>query len=323
MTDFFMLGEIQKMIKSMPKPRLLLKKGITVRGFFRPYMSLRDYTRAKIFKDQDEITPVTVRFASMLGDRGTADTRRNIKSMAVKFHSYDKVYDMICQNIPVLMTNDVSKITEVFDIYRIHSSFDGIDKAKFWNYIRNHEESLTFALMLFSHMGISDTLVNINMFAVNTYRWLNDDYSSHLIRYKWVPSPDPVTKTPVKHRSMTVNAAEFIAGYDPDRAFNEIITSILNKNYPVFELHVQMIKINRTISNIYTDSTLIWNENLSPYMCVGAMVLDQIDEDAADDDSVFFLPGNTIDGIELHDDEMSQIMDFIFRTEAMERGVYI
>ena len=46
MTDFQMLEHIQRMIKEMPRPRLLFRKGLTVRGFFRPYMSFADHTQA-------------------------------------------------------------------------------------------------------------------------------------------------------------------------------------------------------------------------------------------------------------------------------------
>lgn len=323
MTDFFIVEEIQKMIKAIPRPRLLFKKGVTVRGYFRPYMSLKDYTKAVIFKDHDEITPVTVRFSSMLGDKGTADTRRNIKGMAVKFHSHDQVYDMICQNIPVLMGNDINKLSDMFNIFYIKEHFDGIDSEKLWEYADKNNECLPFALMLYSSMGLSDSFVNINMYSVNTYRWMNNNSRAHLVRYKWVPAGDSPKKIKAADKPMTVNAAEFIAGYDPDRAVNEIISSILNKRFPAFELHVQMLSGNAAADERSTDKTLMWSEKNAPYMCTGIMVLDQIDETEIDDASLYFLPGTTIDGIELWRDEMSQIMDFIYRTEAIERGNYL
>lgn len=320
MTDFFIVEEIQKMIKGLPKPRLLFKKGVTVKGYFRPYMSLKDYTRAAIFKDPDEITPVTVRFSSLLGDKGTADTRRNIKSMAVKFHSYDKVYDVICQNIPVWMTYDIDKLIEVTDIFHIRDHFDGIDSENFWTFVTDHKESITYAMMLYSHMGLSDSFININMFSVNTYLWNEDDNNFHLVRYKWMPVSDKNKTFIDPNKVMTVNAAEFIAGYDPDRAVNEIVANILNNKFPTFELHIQMLDGNKTADDRYMDKTLLWNETEAPYMCAGIMVLDKIEEDVIDDPAICFLPNNTVEGIELCTDEISQILDFLFRTEAMERG---
>ena len=320
MTDFFIAEEIQKMIKAMPKPRLLFKKGVTARGYFRPYMSLKDYTSADIFSSQDEITPVTVRFSSLLGDRGTADTRRNIKSMAVKFHSHNDIYDMICQNIPIPITNDIDKLSAAAETFRNRDDFDGINTEKFWEFISKHGECLAFALMLYSYHGLSDSYLNINMFSVNTYLWINEDSSFSLVRYKWMPAAENNVKTAVRTQPMTVNAAEFIAGYDPDRAVNEVVSEIRSRNFPAFELYIRMIGDSRRNDSKFRDSTLIWNEKDAPYMCAGIMVLDQIDGDNIDDHDLCFLPGNTVDGIELCMDEMTRVLDFLLRSEAMERG---
>lgn len=320
MTDFFIAEEIHKIIKSMPKPRLLFKKGVTVKGYFRSYMSLKDYTSADIFNSQDEITPVTVRFSSLLGDKGTADTRRNIKSMAVKFHSHDDIYDMICQNIPIPMTNDIDKISAVAEAFHNRDNFDGINTEKFWEFISKNSESLVFALMLYSYHGLSDSFIDINMFSVNTYLWINKDSTFALVRYKWMPVTENNVKYAERKQTMTVNEAEFMAGYDPDRAVNEVVSEITNKKFPVFELYVQMIGDSRCNDSRFWDSTLIWNESDAPYMCVGMMVLDQINGDNIDDQDTCFLPGNTVDGIELYMDKMSQVMDFLLRYEAIERG---
>ena len=320
MTDFFIVEEIQKMIKGLPKPRLFFKKGVSVRGYFRPYMSLKDYTKAALFMDQNEVTPVTVRFSSMLGDIGTADTRRNIKCMAVKFHSYGEVYDMICQNIPVLMTNDINDLSKAVDTYRTRAYFDGINRERFWGYISAHSASITFALMLYSYMGLADSFVDINMFSVNTYLMKNNDSHKCMVRFKWVPISEKLNRNADPDKVITVNTAEFIAGYDPDRAVNEIISRILTKRFPMFELHVQMIPVSKAGNKKYTDRTLLWSENEAPYMCVGMMVLDQIDDGRIDDPELYFLPANTVEGIEVYLDEMSQIYDFLLRSEAMERG---
>lgn len=320
MTDFFIVEEIQKMIKGLPKPRLFFKKGVSVRGYFRPYMSLKDYTKAALFIDQNEVTPVTVRFSSMLGDIGTADTRRNIKCMAVKFHSYGEVYDMICQNIPVLMTNDINDLSKAADTYRTRAYFDGINRERFWGYISDHNASITFALMLYSLMGLADSFVDINMFSVNTYLMKTNDSHKCMVRFKWVPISEKLNRNADPDKVITVNTAEFIAGYDPDRAVNEIISRILTKRFPMFELHVQMIPVSKTGNKKYTDRTLLWSEHEAPYMCVGMMVLDQIDDGKIDDPELYFLPANTVEGIEIYLDEMSQIYDFLLRSEAMERG---
>lgn len=323
MTDFFIAEEIYKMIKSIPKPRLLFKKGITVKGYFHPYMSLQDYTTAKIFRDPDEITPVTVRFSSMLGDKGTADTRRNVKNMSVKFHSYNDTYDVICQNIPVTMSYSIKCLTEIVDIYNIRDYFDGINRDKFWKFVSEHKESILYALILYSHTGISDSFINIKQFSVNRYFWRNSNNVLSLVRYKWLPKTRKTKEQVCDDRLVSVNAAEFIAGYDPDRAIDEMISCINNNKYPAFELYIQMVSGSKICNRKYRDNTLLWDEKEAPYMRAGIMVLDQIDMNMTDDPKIYYLPSNTVDGIELCEDKISHTIDFVIKTEAIERGGYL
>ena len=109
MTDFLMLKQLHRMIKEIPKPRLMFRKGYLCRRFFSAvYVIFRLYGIGEISSSFDEVTPVTVRFASMLGNKGTADTVRNIKGMSVKFQS-DEEYDMICHSMPVFFINEDTK----------------------------------------------------------------------------------------------------------------------------------------------------------------------------------------------------------------------
>lgn len=322
MTDFLILEELQKMIKEIPRPRLMFKKGVTVKGFFRPYMSLSDYTKASIFKDADITTPVMVRFSSMLGDKGTADTRRNVKGMAVKFLSCDEVYDMICHNMPVNMINDKDKIIDMFKIFMVKDRFDGLNIERFWRYVLANNEALTFALMLYSGLGISDRFVDIKYYAVNTCVWLNNSGEEHIVRYKWMPVQDNRADADRNNKHITSNTAEFIAGFDPDRACNGLINRIDGGSYPMFELYIQMISRKCRDDSKYLDNTMVWDQKTAPYMCAGIMILDRNESDETNENICFF-PGNTIDGIRLPDDPITEIFDFMAKTEALERGTYL
>jgi len=320
MTDFFILEELQKIIKEIPRPRLLFKKGVTVKGFFRPYMSLSDYTSAGIFRDPDDITPVMVRFSSMLGDKGTADTRRNIKGMAVKFLSGDEVYDMICHNMPVNIINDKNKLLEMFRIFLVKEKFDGINTEVFWRYVLENNEVVTFALMLYSHFGIADKYVDIKYYTVNTCIWMNNNGEENIVRYKWMPVHEHEGKKEKSKLKISNNAAEFIAGFDPDRAHDGLINDVFNDKFPMFELYIQMTSSIKAYSDRYYDDTILWDENEIPYLCAGIMILDQI-ASAFENESISFFPSNTIDGIRLPNDQLIDIFDFMAKTEARERGI--
>ena len=101
MTDFQMLEQIQRMIKEMPRTTAAVSQRADRPRIFQALTCpSRIIHRQRSSAAQMRLTPVTVRFASMFGQKGTADTVRNIKGMSVKFHGSEE-YDMVCQSIPV------------------------------------------------------------------------------------------------------------------------------------------------------------------------------------------------------------------------------
>ena len=54
---------------------------------FSVYESLAEYTRAAFLQDPTIETPVFVRFSTVLGSRGSADTARDVRGFATKFYT--------------------------------------------------------------------------------------------------------------------------------------------------------------------------------------------------------------------------------------------
>lgn len=323
MTDFLLLEELQRIIKEIPKPRLLFRKGITAQGFFRPYMSLADYTKAQMFSGAGVITPVKVRFSAMLGDYGTADTVRNIKKLEVRFMSEQGIYDMICHSLPVQLINDKDKLRDMFGIFCRKRWFDGINTESFWQFVTDNPEAVNAAVHLYSHEGLSDNYTNIKLYSVNTAKWINSTGTEFFVRYKWLPVHESGTGKRAGNISSR-NEAEFIAGFAPHRAHDELAARIESGRYPVFELYIQMMDSRRMAGKEALDPTLVWNENKTPFMSVGIMLLDKAEYETADKhEELLFSPGNTVGGISTCRDELSDIIEYMHRTEAMERGTYL
>ena len=94
MTDFLLVEQLHRMMGELPRPRLMYRKGIGMRGYFKIYRSFEEYTSADVFCEMDRSFPVRARFSALLGDGGTADTRRNIKGFAVRLYSGAGEYDV-------------------------------------------------------------------------------------------------------------------------------------------------------------------------------------------------------------------------------------
>jgi len=320
MTDFLLFENLYKMIKDTPKPRMMFRKGITARGYFRPYMAFSDHTKAQLFDSPDRITPVTVRFSSMLGDNGTADTVRNIKGMDVKFSTSQGKYDMMCRSLSVAFINEPSKFEALRNAFTRRIPFDGINKAAFWRFITENPEAVNCGLRLFSHRGLSDSYIYIDMFSVNTVIWENKYGEKWLVRCRWKPIIERESEHHGRSTVMDLNTAEFLAGFDADRGLRQIASSIAKGSFPCFELQLQMMKYSRTAERLCIIPTLCWNEKLHPPVAAGRMTLQTLEENFRESELLSFAPGRTVEGIALCRNEMADFLDHLYRIEAAERG---
>lgn len=65
--------------------RIVHPRGSAAHGFFETYGELSDVTCAAPFAEAGKVTPVFVRFSTVAGERGLADTVRDARGFAVKF----------------------------------------------------------------------------------------------------------------------------------------------------------------------------------------------------------------------------------------------
>src|SRR5918994_5005523 len=63
--------------------RVVHARGFGAHGYFEPYESLADVTRADLFQRPGERTPVFVRFSTVAGSKGSADLARDVRGFAV------------------------------------------------------------------------------------------------------------------------------------------------------------------------------------------------------------------------------------------------
>ena len=89
----------------MPE-RVVHARGSGAHGYFQVYKSLSQYTKAAVLTDPSVKTPVFVRFSTVNGSRGSADTARDARGFATKFYTRDGVWDLVANNIPVFFIQD-------------------------------------------------------------------------------------------------------------------------------------------------------------------------------------------------------------------------
>lgn len=77
-------------------------------------------TYAKVLTDTSRNTPVFVRFSTVQGSKGSADTVRDVRGFATKFYTDEGNWDLVGNNIPVFFIQDAIKFTDFGTSIPIH-----------------------------------------------------------------------------------------------------------------------------------------------------------------------------------------------------------
>lgn len=88
-------------------------RGAGAFGTFKLYESASDVTSAGVLTDTSRTTPVFVRFSTVLGSRGSADTVRDVRGFAVKFYTEEGNWDIVGNDIPVFFIQDAFKFPDI------------------------------------------------------------------------------------------------------------------------------------------------------------------------------------------------------------------
>src|SRR4051812_48043590 len=85
--DFVMREKIFHFDHERIPERVVHARGYGARGYFEPYESLADLTRADLFQEAGRRTDVFVRFSTVAGSKGSPDLARDVRGFAVKFYT--------------------------------------------------------------------------------------------------------------------------------------------------------------------------------------------------------------------------------------------
>jgi len=72
-------------------------KGAGAHGVFEVTDDISDLTCADLFSEVGKKTPVLVRFSTVGGEKGSADTARDPRGFAVKFFTEEGNWDLVCR----------------------------------------------------------------------------------------------------------------------------------------------------------------------------------------------------------------------------------
>ncbi|MDX6761381.1 MULTISPECIES: catalase [Streptomyces] len=283
--------------------RVVHARGAAAHGVFQGYGTAAEVSKAA-FLGKDVETPVFVRFSTVLGSRGSADTVRDTRGFATKFYTEEGTFDLVGNNIPVFFIQDAIKFPDIIHAGKPHPDRE-IPQAQsahdtFWDFVSLHTEATHHTLWNMSDRGIPRSYRMMEGFGVHTFRLVNAAGDSALVKFHWKPK--------LGVHSLAWEEAQLIAGTDPDFHRRDLHDAIEAGAYPQWELGIQVFPDTpeQTFEGIdLLDPTKIVPEELSPVQPIGLMTLTANTTNYfAETEQVAFHPGHLVPGIDVTDDPL-------------------
>jgi catalase len=303
--DFILREKITHFDHERIPERIVHARGSGAHGFFECYKPLTKYTKAAPFAEQGKTTPVFVRFSTVAGERGSADTARDVRGFAVKFYTDQGNWDLVGNNIPVFFIQDAIKFPDLIHAAKPEPN-NAIPQAAtahdtFWDFASLMPEATHMLMWVMSDRAIPRSLRMMQGFGVHTFRLVNAEGKSVFVKFHWKPK--------LGTHSLVWDEAVKIAGADADFHRRDLWEAIESGHYPEWEMGLQLFTESQAegFSFDVLDATKLIPEEIVPVTPVGRMVLNRNpDNFFAETEQVAFCTAHVVPGIDFSNDPLLQ-----------------
>ncbi len=316
--DFIMREKITHFDHERIPERIVHARGSAAHGVFKVYESQSELTRAGFLQDPAKETPVYVRFSTVQGPRGSADTVRDVRGFAVKFYTEEGNFDLVGNNMPVFFIQDAIKFPDFVHAVKPEAPNEMPTGATahdtFWDFVSLVPESAHMVVWAMSDRAIPRSLRTMEGFGVHTFRFINAQGKARFIKWHWRPV--------LGSYSLVWDEAQKISGKDPDFHRRDLWEAIERGDYPEWELGVQVIEESdeHKFDFDLLDPTKLIPEELVPVKLIGKMTLNRNpDNFFAETEQVAFHPGHIVPGIDFTNDPLLQGRLFSYTDTQISR----
>ncbi|KAG5875427.1 hypothetical protein JTB14_005325 [Gonioctena quinquepunctata] len=276
--DQTLVDELAHFERERIPERVVHAKGAGAFGYFEVTDDITKYTAAKVFSTIGKKTPIGIRFSTVGGESGSADTVRDPRGFAVKFYTEDGIWDLVGNNTPIFFIRDPIFFPSFIHTQKRNPQTHLKDPDMFWDFMSLRSETMHQLLFLFSDRGIPDGYRFMNGYGSHTFKFINKDGKIHFCKFHF--------KTNQGIKNLDVRKAEQLDGLDPDYSIRDLFNAIAGGSYPSWTMHVQ---------------------GEYPLIRVGKMVLNRNPENYfAEVEQIAFSPAHLVPGIDSSQDKMLQ-----------------
>jgi len=301
MQDFVFMDEMAHFDRERIPERVVHAKGAGAFGYFECTHDVTKYTKLKPFETIGKKTKMVVRFSTVGGESGSADTARDPRGFALKFYTEDGNWDLVGNNTPIFFIRDPILFPSFIHTQKRNPKTHCKDPDMFWDFITLRPETCHQVSFLFGDRGTPDGYRHMNGYGSHTYKLVNAKGEGCWCKFHF--------KTDQGIKNLPTAKAGELAGTDPDYSIRDLSNAIENKEFPSWSLHLQVMSFEeaeRVPFNPF-DVTKVWSQKDYPLIPVGKMVLNENPSNYfAQVEQAAFCPSHLIPGVEASPDKMLQ-----------------
>jgi len=316
--DFIFRQKITHFDHERVPERAVHARGAGAHGTFTSYGDYSNITGASFLAEEGKETPIFIRFSTVAGSRGSADTARDVHGFATRFYTDEGNFDIVGNNIPVFFIQDAIQFPDL-----IHSVKPRPDREMpqgatahdtAWDFFSQQTTTLHTLFWAMAGYGIPRSYRHMDGFGVHTYRLVTDEGESKLVKWHF--------KSKQGKASLVWDEAQHIAGKNADYHRQDLWDAIESGNFPEWELAVQVIDEDQATAFGFDvlDPTKIIPEELAPLQPLGILRLDVNPINYfAEVEQIMFQPGHIVRGVDFTEDPLLQGRIFSYLDTQINR----
>ena len=316
--DFHLIEKLQHFNRERIPERVVHAKGSGAYGTFTVTHDITKFTKAKLFSAIGKQTETFVRFSTVGGEKGSADTERDPRGFAMRFYTEEGNWDLVGNNTPMFFIKDGIKFPDFIHTQKRDPQTNLKSPTMMFDFWSKTPESLHQVTMLFSDRGTPDGYRHMDGFGSHTFSLINE--AGERVYCKWH------LKTKQGIKNLPASEASRIAGEDPDYAQRDLFGAIAAGDFPQWEVKLQVATEAelaaweaRTGWNPF-DLTKVWPHKDFPLIPVGLFELNRNPLNYhAEVEQAALSPSNVVPGLGYSPDKMLQARLFAYHDAQLYR----
>ncbi len=297
--DHYVIQKMAQFNRERVPERVVHAKGGGAHGFFEVTEDVTQYCKADFLSEVGRRTPVFLRFSTVAGELGSADTVRDPRGFAIKFYTQEGNYDLVGNNTPIFFVRDPSKFQDFIHSQKRLPDTHLRSNDMQWDFWTLSPESAHQVSFLMSDRGTPRTWRHMNGYGSHTFLWENDGGEKFWVKYHF--------KTVQGIETFTDAVAKAMVAEEPDFHLRDLFDSVAKGDSPEWRLEMQIMPFADAADYRFNpfDLTKVWPHGDYPPITIGRMVLDRNPENYfAEVEQAAFEPANMVRGIGPSPDKM-------------------